>query len=630
MEAIRNDKKDSKETFTLKLDQGQQEADARMSSEAWIPHFLDPIIRVPARHQNFGKSEPLPFEGPLRLQSRQAPEADTLSKDSPSAGDRAPESTTPGGKVGGPNVPPEGKDTKSNPAAPADGTPSLEPKEKTVPAPPAANLVEPRKDVVTASMALAMLDFNEAYKKNDNGNFLQTIIGATQDFLTKRNDTPLTPEIQEKIVDLVQRDHFRYFQEHQDPKTGLIYDRSNGPSPASIAAVGFALTAYPVAADRQWIDHDEARDWTLKVLRNLATTPQGDADSGTSGTHGFFYHMLDPETGLRSTKPKFWNSELSTIDTGLLMMGVLYSKEYFKGTDPKEQEIRTLADNLYRRVEWDWLADADGLTRLSWTPEEGKSTFVYKGYNEAVLMYLLGMGSPTHPLPDKTWKSVIGAEKTEKHYGQEYVKLLGAPLFTYQYPHTWIDFRNVYDAKAKENGFDWFENSRRATLAQNYYATANPNHWKGYDKNHWGQTACDGPGWFKLGIDNGLFQFSGYRERGAPEGYDDGTIAPTAAISSAPFAPEIVMPTMIHWLRNHPNLYNRHGFADAFNSSVQGEAPLGWIAPSRIGIDQGPIVLMLENQRSGKVWETMRGNYYLQDGMRKAGFKGGWLPLAKP
>jgi hypothetical protein len=480
--------------------------------------------------------------------------------------------------------------------------------------------------VVTAPAQLALYDLKQSFGKAE-GSFSTMMINGAIDFLSKRQDVTLPKEQQDKMVEMVQSDHFRYFQENQHPDTGLIFDRSTKDSPSSIAAVGFGLTCYPVAVDRQWISRDEARDWTLKVLKTLSDAPQGDTKSGTSGTHGYFYHMLNPATGLRTTADTHWDSELSSVDTALLMMGVLYSKEYFNEDNPKEREIRTLADNLYKRVEWDWLADKDGVVHLSWSPEQGKSPYRYRGYNEAIVVYLLGLGSPTHPLPDTAWKAIIGNEKTEKHYGQEYVRLHGSPLFTYQYPHTWIDFRNIKDDKAREMGFDWFENSRRATIAQHEYAKENPNKWKGYGPYVWGQTASDGPGWVTRVIEGKEHHFSGYRERGSPLGYDDGTIAPTAALASAPFAPELVMPTMVHWLRQYPDLYTRHGFADAFNPTV--DAPRVWVNKECIGIDQGPIMLMLENQRTGKIWETMCRNAYLQNGLRRAGFTGGWLEKPK-
>lgn len=432
----------------------------------------------------------------------------------------------------------------------------------------------------------------------------------------------------EKVLDMVQRDHFRFFQENQHPDTGLVFDRNNPTSPASIASVGFGLTAYPVAVERKWISRDEAADWTLKVLRNLATTPQGDARTGTSGYRGFYYHFLDPATGFRAVDPPYWDSELSSIDTALLMSGVLFSKEYFTRDNAKETDIRRLADELYKRVEWDWMSDANGEVFMAWDPVHGMSESVWHGYSEGQLIYILGMGSPTHPLKDGAWNAHIQHVKTQTHYGQTYVLLPGGPLFTYQYQHSWIDFRGIRDDKAREMGFDWFENSRRATLAQHEYAIQNPNKWRGYGRLMWGLTACDGPGNFTRVINGVERNFRWYSERGCPNGFDDGTIAPTAAISSMPFAPEICMPTLRHWLKNFPELYTKQGFLDSFNPTLDESSATGWKADGSIGIDQGPIVLMLENYRSEFVWKTMTKSEYLRAGLTRAGFTGGWLDSA--
>lgn len=482
-----------------------------------------------------------------------------------------------------------------------------------------------QKKEPTAPAVVALDDLKVAVGiYNLSNNAALGLLNCAAEFLKLRSDVTLSPPRMERTLDAVQRDHFRYFQENQHKDTGLIYDRNNKDSPCSIAAVGFGLTCYPVAVERGWVSKEEAADWTLKVLKTLSNTPQGDTKSGTSGYNGYFYHMLDPATGTRATAPRWWDSELSSVDTALLMMGVLYAKEYFTGDDEKSKEIRSIADGLYRRVDWAWLADKDGLCHLSWSPESGKSIWQYKGYNEAIILYLLGLGSPTHPFPDKTWKQVMGQEKPERDYGQDFVHLPGNPLFTFQYPHTWIDFRKIRDENARQQGFDWFENSRRATIAQHQYAMDNPLNWRGYGKYIWGLTACDGPGPLALRIDGKELNFTGYRERGAPRGFDDGTIAPTAAMSSIAFAPNLVLPTMVHWLRQHPQIYTRHGFADAFNPTVR-PPESGWVASDCIGIDQGPIMLMLENYRSERVWKTMAKNEYLRNGLKRAGFEGGWL-----
>lgn len=441
----------------------------------------------------------------------------------------------------------------------------------------------------------------------------------------KRRPGPKIAKSDRAMLERVQKAHFQHFVDLQDPVTGLVLDRSRADSPASIAAVGFALSAYPVAAERGFIARADAVAYTLKVLRVLWQAPQGSQAEGVSGYRGFFYHFLDPKTGLRATKPKFWNSELSSIDTALLMAGVLFARNYFRGDDAVESEIRDLADKLYLRVEWDWLLRDSGLLGHGWSPENGLIESVYAGYSEAPLLYLLALGSPTHAVPAQTWQTFIGKSKTETHYKKRYVRCPGSPLFVHQYPHVFIDFKGIKDDVNRRLGFDWFENSRRATIAQHLYAIHNPRGFKGYNALTWGNTASDGPGGPDRVIDGVLRKFLWYSERGCPDGTDDGTIAPTAAVSSLPFAPGIVLKTLRHWLKTKPEIFGKHGFADAFNPTFGGETASGWVDPETISIDQGPILLMIENYLSGFLWKTMKSDPYLRAGLKKAGFRGGWL-----
>jgi hypothetical protein len=444
--------------------------------------------------------------------------------------------------------------------------------------------------------------------------------------------SPLSLSYSDRLMlERVQRAHFQHFVEFMDPNTGLVLDRSRASSPASIAATGFALTAYPVAAERGWIRRQDAAAYALKVLRTLWHAPQGPETDGTSGFHGFFYHFLDPSTGLRSAPPKFWKCEISSIDTALLMAGVLFARSYFAGDSADELEIRSLADQLYRRVEWDWLLRDTGLIGHGWTPETGMIEYEYRGLNEAMLLYLLALGSPTHAIPARSWTAFIGDSKAETYYDQSFVRCPGSPMFVYQYPHVWVDFRGIADDVNRRLGFDYFENSRRATIAQHRYARHNPLGWKGYDNYTWGLTASDGPMVSDLAATHHEQspQFLGYSERGAPGGTDDGTIAPTAALGSLPFAPGIVLKTLKRWLRDRPEIFGPRGFFDAFNASFDNTTPSGWVDPDTISIDQGPILLMLENYQSGLVWETMKNEPYLRAGLAQAGFSGGWLASLK-
>ncbi len=428
----------------------------------------------------------------------------------------------------------------------------------------------------------------------------------------------------EALLDEIGRAHFRYFVAQSDPVTGLTRDRSQAWSPSSVAAVGFSLTAWPVAARRGWVSRAEAASYAKKTLTTLWRAPQGPQASGVAGHKGLFYHFIDPKTAARA-----WNCELSTIDTALLMAGVRFAGAFFDGQAPDEVAVRTLADQLYRRVDWAWALDGGDRLSLGWTPEKGFLPYHWGGYNEAMIMLLLGLGSPTHPLPPATWAAYHRSDQTVERYGQRYVPF--GPLFGHQYSHAWVDFRGMRDATNARLGWDWFENSRRATLAQQGYAIANPKGFRGYGALDWGLTACDGPGGGKdvtRTIKGKPVTFHGYLARGAPDDHDDGTLAPTAAAASLPFAPEIVLPTLRHWRRDRPEIWGPYGFQDAFNPTFDETKPSGWVGPDTLGIDQGPIVLMTENHRSGLVWEVMRRDPALRAGLRQAGFTGGWLAEA--
>lgn len=437
---------------------------------------------------------------------------------------------------------------------------------------------------------------------------------------------PINMRSHARLLGRVERAHFNYFLKNQDPKTGFVLDRSDPSSPASIAAIGFSLTAYACAVKRGWVSRKEALAYTTKVLETLYAAPQGDGASGTSGYRGWYYHFLEPDTGLRATSPRFWNSELSTIDTALLMAGVLFVRNYFGGASGDEKHVRELATKLYERVEWDWMFREDKLVQHGWTPENGVITHVYRGYSEAPLLYILALGSPTHPAPQGAWEAYLADTTVSHAYDLDYVKMPGEPLFCYQYPLAWIDFRGIADGVVDKVGFDFFENARRMSLVHYRYAQDNPKKFAGYGGFDWGLTACDGPGDFKRKIEGIDRVFRGYSERGCPSGFDDGTIAPTAAVSAMAYVPEISIPTIRYWLKNRPELYSDDGgFLDAFNPTFDRTTNSGWIGHHRIGIDQGPVVLMIENYRSGLIWSVMRKDQNLRKGLAKAGFRGGWL-----
>ncbi len=432
-----------------------------------------------------------------------------------------------------------------------------------------------------------------------------------------------SPEQQQFLGDL-QRDTFRYFWDITNPTTGLTPDRFPGPSASSIAAIGFALTAYPVGVEHDWISRAQAAERTLITLRFLWKAPQGPDAKGMAGYQGFFYHFLDARTGLR-----VGSSELSTVDTALLMSGVLAAKTFFDGPADNERTIRELADELFRRVDWTWAYSRKRppLLSMGWTPEAGFLDIDWAGYSEAMIVYLLALGSPTHPINADAWQAWTATYRWNELYGYPHVSF--GPLFGHQYSHVWVDFRGIQDAYMRARGIDYFVNSTRATYANRAYCIANPAKWAGYDDKVWGLTASDGPA-PALPPDGPPGHFRAYWARGAsPDDVDDGTIAPTAAGGSVPFAPEVTIPTLLHFrTRFGERLYGRYGFKDAFNLSfpnAEAGDNRGWFADQYVAIDQGPILLMVENFRTGMLWSLMARNPYVRAGLDRAGFTGGWL-----
>ena len=443
---------------------------------------------------------------------------------------------------------------------------------------------------------------------------------------------PSTISPDEAVDDLEERS-FRFFWETANTDNGLIPDRYPTPSFSSIAAVGFGLTAYGVGVERGYISREEARDRVLTTLRFFRSAPQGEAPTGTTGNKGFFYHFLDMKSGQR-----FKDTELSTIDTTLLLGGVLFAESYFDGSDPGEVEIRELAEEIYGRVDWVWVQARPPAVSMGWKPESGFLDDDWIGYDEAMLVYILALGSPTHAIDPAGWDAWVAGYAGDwgTSYGQEHLRF--APLFGHQYSHLWVDFRGIQDAYMRGKRIDYFENSRRATLAQRAYAIANPLGWKGYGKNVWGLSACDGPSDAELDYGGRSRQFHTYAARGV-DFNDDGTLAPTAAASSIAFAPEIAIPAVVEMRQRYgAQIYSTYGFLDAFNPSFEFDEPVqggrvvngfGWVDGDYLGIDQGPIVGMIENNRSELVWKVMRKNPHIKTGLERAGFQGGWLGAGK-
>jgi hypothetical protein len=447
--------------------------------------------------------------------------------------------------------------------------------------------------------------------------------------------TPALTAAQRAFADTLERRTFFFFWDLSDTAKGLMPDRWPTKSFISVGATGFALTAYPIGAERHWITREQAAARTLRTLEFFWTARQDTAYSGSTGYKGFFYHFLNPGSGTR-----FEDVELSNVDTGLFFAGALFCQSYFDRGTRVEERIRALADSLYARADWEWMRVRPPLLSLGWGPREGFQPYDWRGYNETLFMHVLALGSPTHPVGPETYRAWAQGYKWGDFQNQAYVGF--PPLFGHQYSHVWIDFRGLQDDFMRVRGIDYFENSRRATLAQRAYATANPSGWKGYGADVWGLTACDGPLDGKRTIDGREREFHSYDARGAcfTGIEDDGTLAPCAAGGSIAFAPEICLPALSAMRdRYGAHLFREYGFVDAFNPTLSdtttsryGEVVpgVGWFDSDYLGIDQGPILAMLENWRSGLIWRVMRNNPHLRRGLLAAGFRGGWLGAGAP
>jgi len=397
------------------------------------------------------------------------------------------------------------------------------------------------------------------------------------------------------FMDMVQKACFDFFWNEANPSNGLIKDRDTQYSASSIASVGFGLSAICVGVDHSWVSREAAADRVLTTLKTFWEKPQGKSAQGVIGYKGFFYHFLDMNTALRAG-----TTELSSIDTALLLAGIIHCKQYFNQDNQNENLIRQLADSVYYRIDWEWMRNYEPNITMEWTPERGFRGW-WSGYNEAMIMCILGLGSPTHPNPSSIWKAWTGGYDWETHYSYTYVRF--APLFGHQYSHCWIDFRNIQDDYMRGKHLTYFENSRLATMAQREYCMDNPGNFTGYGENIWGITACDGP--------------NGYSARGAPPAEnDDGTIAPTAAGGSIVFTPELSLSALRYMYDTYTSkIWKKYGFRDAFNLKQN------WWGPDVIGIDEGPIILMMENYRNGSVWEAFMQNEDIKRGLERAGFK---------
>jgi hypothetical protein len=433
----------------------------------------------------------------------------------------------------------------------------------------------------------------------------------TARYLTRMK--PISADL-EKLQQLT----FRYFLEQTNSDTGLVADSTRTGSPSSIAAVGLGLTTYVIGAERGFLTRQEAVARTLTVLRFFASAPHG-PESTATGYRGFYYHFLDLSSGRR-----VGNCELSTIDSSYVLAGALVAATYFDRDDAGEREIRSLADGLYRRADWHWARNGQPTISHGWKPEKGFLRYRWEGYSEGLLAYILGLGSLTYPLEKESYPAWTRTYRWKKLYGIEF--LYAGPLFIHQVPQVWLDLRGIQDEFMRKKGLDYFENSRRATYIQQQYAIRNPRRFAGYGEYVWGITASDGPGEARRRINGISRHFRGYAPRGVPYGPDDGTIAPWAAAASLPFAPELVLPTLRRIDELYPSLTSKYGFKCSVNPTfTDGSNPTGWVSQGYYGLDQGPIVMMIENYRSGLIWRLLRRCPYIVTGLKRAGFTGGWL-----
>ena len=435
---------------------------------------------------------------------------------------------------------------------------------------------------------------------------LAFISGGKVDYPMTRGD--------EIMLDSIQQKTFLFFLNEHHPEWGIVKDRTESTAPSSIAATGFGIPSFAIGVERNWISRERAAEITLKMLNFFLNSVQS-TDTNVTGYKGFYYHFLRMGSGTRE-----WNCELSSIDTGILMMGIIFARNYYKLDNEAEKQIRLLAGKLIDRVDWDFMEmPASGefayTISMGWSPEKGLDNYGWKGYNEALFLYVLAAGSGMENV-ERSYRSWLKSYKWQTPYeGLSHVAF--PPLFGHQFSQAFIDYRGLADTYMKEKGIDYFENSRRATYVQRQYAIENPHGWVGYDSLCWGVTASDGPT-KKYNFDDK--EFLGYAGRGtsgpAYNYFDDGTIAPYGPLSSLPFAPEIVLPTIKSMIeKGGEKLWGKYGFYDAFNPTAK------WVDGDFIGIDQGPMLIMIENFRTGLVWNYVMKDEIIQKGLARLGFE---------
>ena len=446
--------------------------------------------------------------------------------------------------------------------------------------------------------------------------FAMTACEQPQKLVFKSNgkvNYPLTPD-EGLMFDSIQYKTFQFFLDEYHHEWGIVKDRAANWAPASIASTGFGIPSFAIGVERRWITREQAAQITLNMLEFFMNSVQS-PDTNVTGYKGFYYHFLKMDSGTRE-----WNCELSTIDTGILMMGIIFARNYYNLDNEAEKQICLLAGKLLDRIEWDFVIMPDtgqfaNTISMGWSPEEGLQEWGWAGYNEALLLYILAAGSNMQNA-ERSYNAWLKSYKWYTPY-KDLSHVAFPPLFGHQFSQAFIDCRGLVDKYMKEKGIDYFENSRRATYAQRQYAIDNPKGWIGYDSLCWGVTASDGPT-EKYNFDDK--EFLGYARRGTSgpdlNYFDDGTIAPYGSLSSLPFAPEIVIPTIISINEKYgKEIWGKYGYYDAFNPTAN------WVNDDYIGIDQGPMLIMIENFRTGLVWNYMMKDPIIQNGLTRLGFE---------
>jgi hypothetical protein len=427
--------------------------------------------------------------------------------------------------------------------------------------------------------------------------------------------TSITDLPDHALLNRLQRAAFAYFEMFTHAENGLVADTSRANSPCSIAVVGFALSCYPVAVRRGWLTREAAAARVLTALKFFAGSSQSDQPDA-SGYKGFYYHFLDMQQGRR-----VWQCELSLIDTALLIAGMLTAALFFDA-EGAEPEIRAVAHALYSRVDWTWALNGGDTLTQGWRPETGFLHYGWEGYNEATILYVLAIGSPTHPLPASSFAKWTFTYQWENLLGID--TLYSGPLFTHLFSHAWIDFKGIRDHFMREVDSDYFNNTKSAIAIQREYAARNPRGFNGYCRNLWGITAGDGPSNQEKVLTPRDRRFYGYMSRGVPYGPDDGTVAPWAMLSTLPFETDAALAGTRHLLLRYPQACAEDRFASGFNpGDMEHDAP--WVSAGWYGLDQGLLVMMIENYRSGFIWNLTRRSSVIRLGLERAGFTGGWL-----